>query len=63
MNDVFKARPPKIVIVLSLLPNWSKICYQSINWIKIDHHLSEHIPDNLELLYDGLQSRQFSHED
>ncbi len=30
MNDVYMARPTKIVIVLSLLPNWNKIVNQSI---------------------------------
>ncbi len=28
---VYMARPPKIVIVLSVLPNWNKIVNQSIN--------------------------------
>ncbi len=31
MNDVYMARPPTIVIVLSVLPNWNKIVNQSIN--------------------------------
>ncbi len=31
MNDVYMACPPKIVIVLSVLPNWNKIVNQSIN--------------------------------
>ncbi len=31
MNDVYMARLPKIVIVLSVLPNWDKIVNQSIN--------------------------------
>ncbi len=31
MNDVYMARPPKILIVLSVLPNWNKIVNQSIN--------------------------------
>ncbi len=31
MNDIYMARPPKIVIVLSVLPNWNKIVNQSIN--------------------------------
>ncbi len=31
MNDVYMARPPKIVIVLSVLPNWNKIVNQSVN--------------------------------
>ncbi len=34
MNDVYMARPPKIVIVLSVLPNWNKIVNQSINQSK-----------------------------
>ncbi len=32
MNDVYMARPPKKVILLSVLPNWNKIVNQSINW-------------------------------
>ncbi len=35
MNDVYMARPPKIVIVLSVLPNWNKIVNQSINQAKM----------------------------
>ncbi len=31
MDDVYMARPPKIVIVLSVLPNWNKIVNQLIN--------------------------------
>ncbi len=31
MNYVYMARPPKIVIVLSVLPNWNKTVNQSIN--------------------------------
>ncbi len=31
MNDVYMAQPLKIVIVLSVLPNWNKIVNQSIN--------------------------------
>ncbi len=31
MNDVYMVWPPKIVIVLGVLPNWNKIVNQSID--------------------------------
>ncbi len=34
MNDVYMARPAKIVIVLSVLPNWNKIDSQSVSQIQ-----------------------------
>ncbi len=44
MNDVYIARPPKIVIVLSVLLNWNKIVNQSPKVFYIVQRVSQCLP-------------------
>ncbi len=64
MNEVYMARPPKIVIVLSVLPNWNKIVNQSIKgWTKNNPHES-HMWDFSEVITRGggfLVGHRFCH--